>query len=94
MAYTFESRERMIRFCVSSNSIIGEVGVFKGEFAKFLHSLNPHKLILFDLFQGITASGDQDGNNVQWANLDDEYRNLKNWSITQSNIILEKGDIQ
>ena len=51
MAYIFETRERMVRFCVPSNSIIGEVGVFKGEFAKFLHSLNPQKLILFDLFQ-------------------------------------------
>ena len=48
MAYIFESRERMVRFCVPPNSIIGEVGVFKGEFAKFLHSLNPQKLILFD----------------------------------------------
>jgi hypothetical protein len=35
MAYIFETRERMVRFCVPSNSIIGEVGVFKGEFAKF-----------------------------------------------------------
>ena len=56
MAYIFESRERMVRFCVPSNSIIGEVGVFKGEFAKFLYSLNPQKLILFDLFQGVTGS--------------------------------------
>ena len=49
MAYIFETRERMVRFCVPSNSIIGEVGVFKGEFSKFLYSLNPQKLILFDL---------------------------------------------
>ena len=90
MAYIFESRERMVRFCVPSNSIIGEVGVFKGEFAKFLHSLNPQKLILFDLFQGVTVSGDQDGNNFQYANLDDEYRNLSN--LAQQNIVLEKGD--
>ena len=92
MAYIFETRERMVRFCVPSNSIIGEVGVFKGEFAKFLHSLNPQKLILFDLFQGDTASGDQDGNNVQYANLDDEYKNISNWALTQQNIVLEKGD--
>ena len=92
MAYIFETRERMVRFCVPSNSIIGEVGVFKGEFAKFLHSLNPQKLILFDLFQGVTVSGDQDGNNVQYANLDDEYKNISNWALTQQNIVLEKGD--
>ena len=92
MAYIFESRERMVHFYVPSNSIIGEVGVFKGEFAKFLHSLNPQKLILFDLFQGDTASGDQDGNNVQYANLDDEYKNISNWALTQQNILLEKGD--
>ena len=92
MAYIFESRERMVRFYVPSNSIIGEVGVFKGEFAKFLHSLNPQKLILFDLFQGVTVSGDQDGNNVQYANLDDEYKNISNWALTQQNIVLEKGD--
>ena len=90
MAYIFETRERMVRFCVPSNSIIGEVGVFKGEFSKFLYSLNPQKLILFDLFQGVTGSGDQDGNNFQYANLDDEYRNLSN--LAQQNIVLEKGD--
>ena len=69
--YIFETRELMVCALIPSNGIIAEIGVFKGEFSRFLYSLNPRKLILIDAFQGRTLSGDQDVNNVQWANLDE-----------------------
>jgi len=90
--YNFETRELMVCALIPSNGVIAEIGVFKGEFSRFLYSLNPRKLILIDAFQGVQQSGDQDGNNVQWANLEEEYIKIKKWAINQNNITVEKGD--
>jgi hypothetical protein len=92
MIHIFKTREEMVCFYIPANSVIGEIGVFKGDFSRFLHSINPSKLFLIDYFQGITASGNQDGNNVQWTNMEDEYRNLLSWAATEQNIFLDKGD--
>jgi hypothetical protein len=92
MVIIFETRELMVNSLISSNSIIGEIGVFKGDFSKFLCNLHPQKLILIDTFQGVQPSGDQDGNNIQWVNLNDEYIKIKQWAINQNNITVEKGD--
>ena len=92
MVHIFENREIMVSSLIPANCRIAEIGVFRGDFSKYLYSLNPKKLVLIDVFKGIQCSGDQDGNNVQWTNLEEEYIKLKNWSIHQNNVLIEKGD--
>jgi hypothetical protein len=92
MVHIFDTREIMVSSLIPSNSVICEIGVFRGVFSKFLNSLNPQMLILIDYFQGFVGSGDQDGNNFQWVNLDDEYVKVKEWATTYSNITVVKGD--
>ena len=92
MVHIFDTREIMVSSLIPSNSVICEIGVFKGDFSKFLNSLNPQTLILIDYFQGMAKSGDQDGNNVQSANLNDEYIKIKEWATNHSNITVVKGN--
>lgn len=87
----YETRENMIASLIPKNGIYGEIGVFKGEFAKWLtECLKPKKLYLYDLFEGITCSGNADGNNVVNADISTEYENLKRWA--PPNVIFFKGD--
>jgi hypothetical protein len=74
----FENRNDMVNKLVIQGGVYGEIGVFKGEFSKFLLGLNPSKLVLFDLFDGICESGDVDGNGVCNTNMAHEYYNLNN----------------
>lgn len=60
--------------------IIAELGVFRGEFSKFIHSsLKPKKLYLVDLFSGYIGSGDKDGNNMVFVDLNDEFKSLNEY---------------
>ena len=73
----FDTRIHMIEHLVNKNGIYAEIGVFKGDFSKQLISLlNPQKLLLIDLFSGNQVSGDQNGNNVISANLEEEFNKL------------------
>jgi len=85
----FENRNEMVKELVIQGGVYGEIGVFKGEFSKFLLGLNPDKLVLFDLFDGICGSGDVDGNNFCNTNMAHEYYNL---STLDDVIELIKGD--
>ena len=72
--------------------IICEIGVFKGEFSKILfETLNPKELHLIDIFEGDAGSGDKDGNNMSFTNLEKEYHNLKEYFNKNSNVFLHKG---
>jgi len=73
---SFDTRQDMVSSFISKNSIIAEIGIFKGEFSKFLSALEPEKLFLIDLFEGITCSGDQDGNHVIHANMNEVFNSL------------------
>lgn len=74
------------------NCIIAEIGVFKGEFSKKIYDIiTPKELHLIDIFEGQMCSGDKDGNNIIWINLDIEYEKLKNDLQNFSNIFLHKG---
>lgn len=54
-----------------------ELGVFKGEFSEIiLKNLEPDELYLIDIFSGLMCSGDKDGNNIIYTNLDIEYYKL------------------
>ena len=68
--YYFPTRNDMIRAITKPGMVIGEIGVFKGEFATTLLGLQPSKLVLIDPWDGFLTSGDCDGNNV--AQIDGE----------------------
>ena len=81
----------MIVDLVPCNEVYGEIGVFKGEFAKFLlDKLTPSELVLFDLFEGRMGSGDVDGNFYHEVNLADEYTRLQ--KELPASALFRKGD--
>jgi hypothetical protein len=74
------------------NLKIAEIGVFKGEFSKFIFDkIDPKELHLIDIFEGQMCSGDKDGNNIVWTDLNVEYQNLKNYFHKYDNVYLHKG---
>ena len=84
----FETRKEMIEKLVPKFGVYAEVGVFKGEFTTFLQDvLCPKKLYAIDLFEGVTGSGDQDGQNFSHCQLE-ETRSM----LEGRNIITIKGD--
>jgi glycosyltransferase involved in cell wall biosynthesis len=86
----YDTRIDMIRSLVPKHGDYAEIGVFEGEFSKELFSvLEPRKLHLIDLFTGNACSGDKDGNNGKWVNLDDVFQNLM--THFPSNVIMYKG---
>lgn len=87
----FDTRDKMLEI-VSTGGTYAEVGVFEGIFSNRIWSiLQPKNLILIDLFEGVSWSGNADGNNVTHVNLNDVYNRL----IEQSKILplsIHKGD--
>lgn len=78
----------MVQSLVKPNGVYAEVGVFKGEFTLFLQeTLKPSKLYAIDLFEGVTGSGDQDGNNFSYCSLDETHKMLYS-----KDILTLKGD--
>jgi len=72
----FENRNDLLDF-IGHQSIVCEIGVFKGEFSEIMiKNLNPSEIHLIDTFEGTMCSGDKDGNNIVWTNLNDEYNKL------------------
>lgn len=91
---TFETRENLLRF-LGENLIIAEIGVFKGEFSKFIfNNLKPKKLFLVDIFEGYVGSGDKDGNNMEFTNLETEYELLNSYFKQDKNVHIIKENSQ
>lgn len=87
----YETRIDMINELVPKNGEYAEIGVFEGEFSKELFKvLKPRKLHLIDLFTGHAVSGDKDGKNGKWANLDDVLKHLI--QFFPSNVGMYKGE--
>jgi len=87
----FETRNEMVQTLVKPNGVYGEIGIFKGEFSKYLMGiLQPSTLVLFDLFESMCGSGDVDGNNFCMTDMGNEYYNISDPS--NPNLKLIKGD--
>lgn len=87
----FNTREELFK-SFKKKMIICEIGVFKGEFSKFIKdTLNPLELHLIDIFEGKAASGDKDGNNIVWTDLNDEYNKLSQYYSNDSKVTVHKG---
>jgi hypothetical protein len=87
-----ENRNELLKL-IEKDLIIAEIGVFEGEFSKIIfNECNPSKLYLVDLFNGYFGSGDKDGNNYHYVQLEDEMIKIKNYFSNNSNVIIEKLD--
>jgi hypothetical protein len=92
MVVVYSDRVAMIKALVPRCEHYGEIGVFKGEFAKsLLETLNPKHLVLFDLFEGRMGSGNADGNYYEEILLDDEYKRLQT-ELPSDIVSFQKGD--
>lgn len=89
----FDSRNNMIQFYCNRivNPCILEIGVFKGDFLNFLaKNCLYSKIFAIDLFEGTTFSGDKDGNNVEYVNLNLAYSELLEYYKNTENIHIQK----
>jgi hypothetical protein len=62
---------------IPSNSVCVEIGVFEGNFSKIILSVNPKELYLVDLFEGPMCSGDKNGENMRYIELENSYKKLQ-----------------
>lgn len=53
--------------------------------------MQPKELHLIDLFDGIVPSGDKDGNNIVYANLNEEYKRLCDLYKNNNCVKIHKG---
>jgi hypothetical protein len=92
MATLYSDRVVMIKALVPRCEQYGEIGVFKGDFAKsLLEILNPKQLVLFDLFEGRMGSGNADGNFYEETLLEHEYARLQ-VELPSNIVTFQKGD--
>lgn len=89
----FNTRLEMINHLIPKNSYCVEIGVFEGVFSKQIQDIiNPSKLYMIDLFNGLCSSGNEDGNFVVHRDLNQVYTNLKYYVQDKPNLILIKGN--
>lgn len=89
--FIFENRNEMIS-TFDKNMKIAELGVFEGDFSKDIYKIcNPSELYLVDLFQGYFGSGDKDGRNHHYVQLELEYEKLKTLYSSDSRVKVIKN---
>jgi hypothetical protein len=76
----FDTRNDMLKHYSNlfQKPVMCEIGVFKGEFFKYLlENCDPSKIEGVDLFNGIAGSGDVDGNNPIQVDMNQVYTELQ-----------------
>lgn len=86
-AKKYKTRTELLSL-VPQNSIICEIGVFRGEFAReIINTIKPKELWLVDIWEGKWGSGDKDGNNhTEIENMETIYLNLYQQTKTKPNM--------
>ena len=95
--HIFDTRNEMLKYYCDklSNPKILEIGVFKGELLDYLvKNCNLKSIDAVDLFEGVTCSGNADGNDVvyydvgkSYLELLEKYKDTPNINIHKSNSI-------
>jgi len=91
----FETRNEMIQYYCNkvTNPKLLEIGVFKGDFLDYLvKNCAVGSIDAVDLFEGVTCSGDVDGNNVEHYDIGKSYTELLTKYTGMSTIQLYKSD--
>ena len=90
---TFNTRIEMIEALTPKGGVVAEVGVLAGEFSKkIINLLQPKKMYMIDMFEGLCFSGDQDGNNGAIYDLNVAYSNLVEYAKSNPAVTILKGD--
>ena len=80
----FESFSKGLKIC--------ELGVFEGDFSKIIfEKCEVNELVLVDMFEGNFGSGDKDGNNYHYVNLNQEHEKLINYFKENDNVKIIKS---
>jgi hypothetical protein len=88
---TFKTREDLL-ISLGKGLSVAEIGVFKGDFSKFISEyLEPKELFLVDFFEGYVGSGDKDGNNMTYTWLEQEMISLKSYFENHKNTYIIKN---
>lgn len=77
--YYFPDRMTMVMRLLKPGMRIAEIGVWKGQFSQILKNTVPSELWLIDPWKGLVPSGDCNGNNVEMANLEEEFQQIQDW---------------
>lgn len=91
MIRQFDTRQEMMKQFVKPGMKICELGVFMGEFAQFLYTLEPSELVLIDPFSDWCSSGNVDGNNIITTYLPQVYEYMRADFAKNLGIKLERG---
>jgi hypothetical protein len=82
----------MLQKILPKNSVIAEIGIFTGEFTQFImNNLEPKTMYAVDPYTsgiGIMGSGDVNGFNMEFFELDLLYKFVKNRFVANSNLEL------
>jgi hypothetical protein len=71
---------------------IAELGVFDGSFSALLIKIcDPQYIYLVDVFEGVTCSGDKDGNNIRWLNIEEQFHIISEYYLTNPNVKVVKS---
>lgn len=73
----YDTRIDMIRELLKPGQTLCEIGVYRCEFANELLKTLPSKLVLIDPWEGDVSSGDVNGNNVVYSNLNQIYEQVE-----------------
>ncbi len=91
----FDTRNDMIAYyagLIDSPKIL-EIGIFKGDFFNFIvNHCKPALIDGVDLFEGVTCSGNADGNNVEYYDVGKAFIELTDKYSTSCHINLHKSD--
>lgn len=91
MKKIFTNRDEMM-CSFEQNLIIAELGVFEGDFSKKIKNIcNPKELYLVDLFHGNFGSGDKDGKNYHFVQLENEMTKLMDFFNKDENVKIIKS---
>lgn len=91
----FKTRDHMLKYYCEqiSNPKLLEIGVFKGDFLHYIFtSCSFGSIDAVDLFEGVTYSGDVNGNNIVNCDIGKSYVELTNKYIKEEKIKLFKSD--
>ncbi len=70
-----------------------EIGIFKGDFFDFIiNNCKPAQIDGVDLFEGVTYSGNADGNNLEYYDIGKAFIELSNKYSDKPSIKLHKSD--
>jgi len=91
----FDTRNEMLQYYCNklTNPKLLEIGVFKGDFLDYLvKHCKTGSIDAVDLFEGVTCSGDVDGNNVEHYDIGKSYTELLTKYTGMPTIQLFKSD--